>query len=126
MEPENDTSPYPEIKGRIWVRPEIDDGHEISVWIGGDPDGLRSFGELMIFLAEADQRREGVPDGEHDHFNLFPKGLHGQSYGLAGGSCTVEICRADAAGTGEIYPHLLEADLEADARVRDDEEAEPA
>ena len=125
MEDERDSYPYsPEITGRVWVVPEIENGREISVWIGGDPEGLRSLGELLIFLADADQEARHVPKGERDHIHIFPRGYCGQAFGLSGGSCSIELCRADAASTGEIYPHLLKADQEAAESICEDEEPE--
>jgi hypothetical protein len=99
----------PNITGRLWVIPDVDDA-EMRVWIGGDPEGLRSFGELLIQLAEADQEARQVPRGEHEHDHLFPKRDFGLSGQLGAGSCPVEVCRADASGTGEFYPHLLAAE----------------
>jgi hypothetical protein len=112
MNEDDDLPCQPGISGRIWVMPEIREGRELAVRIVGDPEGLRSFGELLISLANADPETSRVPVGERDHTNLHPKADFGYSGALGAGSCEVEVCRADAAGTGEIYPHLAAAEAE--------------
>ena len=113
MEPD-DTYPHgPEITGRLWITTHLEEGAKIGVGIVGDPEGLRSLGEMLIFLASADQRARRVPEGERDHIHLVPKGDFGFNGQLGATSCNVELCRADACGTGEIYPDLEEADRDA-------------
>lgn len=109
----DDTYPYgPGITGRLWIHTHIEDRSRIGVDIVGDPEGLRSLGEMLIFLAEVDQRTRRVPVGERDHLHLVPRRELGLMGELGAGSCNVELCRADACGTGEIYPHLVAADDE--------------
>ncbi len=102
----------PDVTGRIWVIPEVREGRELAVSMVGDPEGLRSFGELLIFLANADPETRRVPRGERDHIHIYPKSNLGFSGTLGAGSCEVELCRADAAETGEIYPHLAAAEAD--------------
>jgi hypothetical protein len=101
--------------GRLWVKPNIKIGTygrmEASVWIVGDPEGLRSLGHLLIWLADVDQTNE-VPEGQHCHTHMRPRYDYGFCGELGAGSCEVELCRADACGTGEIYKDLLAAEEE--------------
>jgi hypothetical protein len=114
MDEPEDTYPYgPEITGRLWITAHLEEANRIGVGICGDPEGLRSLGEKLIFLANADQRTRRVPEGERDHMHLVPKSDLGFGGQLGATSCRVELCRADACGTGEIYPHLEEADRDA-------------
>jgi hypothetical protein len=77
----DDACPYaPEIAGRLWIAPHIEEGHEVHVDIVGDPDGLRSLGESLIFLADADRSERRVPPGEREHVHLVPK----QHFGSCG------------------------------------------
>jgi hypothetical protein len=99
-------------EGRLWIVPKIISGQETLVTIVGDPAGLVSFGRLLISAGEADQTGRGIPIGEHYDVVLQPEYNYGFSGELGAGSCTVEVCRADAAGTGEIYPELLAAERE--------------
>jgi hypothetical protein len=96
----------PAVKGRLWVIPSIELGHEARVWVGGDPEGLRSLAANLAYLAGVDQEAVGVPRGERDHIHLSPKRRFSDFGELGTFSCEVELCRADASGTGEI-PHEL-------------------
>jgi hypothetical protein len=83
---------------------EIDGSLEISktesgVFIGGDPEGLRSLARLLVWLADVDQESHpSMPDGEREHVHLYcnPPYKHLTSF-----SVTTELCRLDAKGTGE-------------------------
>ena len=75
---------------------------EISKWnevyIHGDPDGLKSLGKLLLYLADLDQTKDpSLPVGAREHYHLRP-GLE-----LAAGSHQVIVGRLDAKGTGEFY-----------------------
>lgn len=114
VESQDPYASQPWIEGRLWVIPELHRGvygrREVDVWIGGDPEGLRSLGEHLIWLANLDQEKAGTPLGERAHSHLRPKYSYGFGGELGADSCPVEICRLDASGTGDIYPHLLAAE----------------
>jgi hypothetical protein len=50
----------PEVRGKLWTYPEIVNGWEIVIDIAGDPDGLRSLEEILVYLADYDQSARGV------------------------------------------------------------------
>ncbi len=92
---------WPEIKGKLDIYPEIIDGNQIKVTIIGDPKGLISLAELLRTLALFDQNKNDDPIGEREHVHLrsnLQLGYH---------SCEVELCRADAKGTGQL-PEFME------------------
>jgi hypothetical protein len=75
---------------------------EISKWqevlIHGDPEGLRSFGKLLIKLANLDQEnRPDLPIGAKEHYHLQP------NLELSKNSVTAIVGRLDAKGTGCFY-----------------------
>jgi hypothetical protein len=76
--------------------------------VAGDPAGLRSLAQLLVWLADLDQ--EGVahlPEGERAHVHLYPGSQ------TSGNSVGLELCRLDAKGTG-MFPGGFEgADEEA-------------
>lgn len=82
-----------------------------SVFIGGDPEGLRSLAKLLYWLADADQEvHPTMPDGEREHVHLYAHGA--DAFGkLSPFSVTTEICRLDAKGTGN-FPDKYYDDLE--------------
>lgn len=88
----------PKIKGKIDIYPEIHYDNVPSVTIIGDPAGLKSLANLLTFLADWDQNESGCPDGEREHIHLNPECKEQ----LGDHSCQVEICRADAKGTGQL------------------------
>ncbi|MBI1745228.1 MAG: hypothetical protein HYR55_01410 [Acidobacteria bacterium] len=64
--------------------------------IAGDPEGLRSFAEMLNWLANVDQGSiKNMPDGEREHIHLSP-GTH-----ISYNSRETEICRLDSRGTGD-------------------------
>jgi hypothetical protein len=76
-----------------------------GVFIGGDPDGLRSLAKILVWLADVDQETHPtMPDGEREHTHLHV----GKPYvHLTQLSVETEVCRLDAKGTGELpdyYP----------------------
>ena len=72
-----------------------------GIFIGGDPDGLRSLAELLIWLANLDQESLAMPDGERCHVHLHPKPSEGPA-SLTRFSEETELCRLDAKGTGDL------------------------
>ena len=82
---------YPNIEGHIEISHD-DNG----IFIGGDPQGLRSLAELIKFLADVNQEEISyMPDGERNHIHLQ------SGFPLSKNSTDTEICRLDAKGTGE-------------------------
>jgi hypothetical protein len=81
---------FPKPTGRISIT--IEEGKAV---ISGDPEGLRSFGRLLVWLGDADQDQwPYLPEGGHAHIHLYPKNDLGE------GSSEVELMRLDAKGDG--------------------------
>jgi hypothetical protein len=79
---------------------------EITKWqdilIHGDPEGLRSFGTLLLKLADTNQDDiVGLPVGAREHIHLRPK------YDLSNSSENVIVGRLDAKGTGVFYNRFV-------------------
>lgn len=79
---------------------------EILKWdeilIHGNPEGLRSFAELLMKLADWDQEKDDdLPVGAKVHEHLRPR------FELANSSDTVVVGRLDAKGTGEYYERFI-------------------
>jgi hypothetical protein len=83
-----------------------------GIFIGGDPAGLRSLGEVLIWLANVDQNKyPTMPDGERCHTHLYANlpvkaGNHLTEFS----ECT-ELCRLDARGTGDLPNKYLKKGL---------------
>ncbi len=103
-----------EIKGHldIFVTQNEDelDG-EISKWnevlIHGDPEGLKSFAKLLIYIADLNQEdvdEKHLPIGAREHYHLRPK------FELANSSDTVVVGRLDAKGTKVFYDRFIPKD----------------
>jgi hypothetical protein len=89
-------------KKYLVICPEILCGNKIKINITGNPKGLLYLAKLLTDLANVDQEKvEYLSVGDREHSHLCP------SYQLNEYSCEVEICRADAKGTGE-YPKCFE------------------
>ncbi len=86
----------PESKGKLDIYQEVDRDGSPSVVIMGDPDGLRYLSETLKALADYDQNSDSSPIGEREHIHLHRQCQLGRN------SCEVEICRADAKGTGDL------------------------
>ena len=86
----------PENKGKLNIYPNIVEGNIPTVTIIGDPDGLSYLSELLHVLADYDQDSRNSPKGTREHVHLHAKCQLGKH------SCEVEVCRADAKGTGEL------------------------
>ena len=85
----------PKKQGKIDIYPEIENGR-VSVTIIGTPEGLKYLARLLDFLADFDQERSDAPDDTREHTHLHAGCQLGEH------SCEVELCRADAKGTGEL------------------------
>ncbi len=82
---------WPKIKGHI----EISVG-ENGIFIGGDPQGLKSLADTLLWLAYLNQAASLELSNEiRGHRHLHP------SVHLSRNSTETEICRLDAKGTGE-------------------------
>jgi hypothetical protein len=80
---------FPKLAGAITVK----EGKG-SVVIAGDPEGLRSLGHLLIWLADQDLGQwPYLKPGGHAHLHLYPK------LDLGDGSAEVELMRLDAKGS---------------------------
>jgi hypothetical protein len=91
-----------EIKGLL----EISKSRQ-GVFIGGDPNGLRSLAKMLNWLADADQESHPtMPDGEREHIHLCVGPTYDE---LTLFSVNTELCRLDAKGTGELpdYYHKV-------------------
>jgi hypothetical protein len=82
---------------------------EVSKWqevmIHGDPEGLKSFGKLLIKLANLDQeKRKDLPIGAKEHYHLRP------NRELSKSSVTTIVGRIDAKGTGYFYDKYFAKD----------------
>ncbi len=77
----------------------------VEVRICGDPAGLRYLAEVLRWLADFDQSRNTDPIGSREHLHLTP----GEQ--LDADSCYVEVCRADAKGTGELPDSVVGKNL---------------
>ncbi|HEX2954061.1 MAG TPA: hypothetical protein VHR47_08765 [Bacillota bacterium] len=65
--------PLPALKSAIYVVAGKDEAEDIGeVVFLGDPDGLRSLGEILIAMADLDQTAiSELPDNESEHIHLF-------------------------------------------------------
>ncbi|WP_420154665.1 Imm32 family immunity protein [Siphonobacter sp.] len=79
--------------------------HGLQILIHGDSAGLKSLGQLLLQLAELDQKQEsGLPVGARTHLHLLP------NVDLSKSSSEVIIGRLDAKGTGEFYARYASKD----------------
>ena len=88
----------PNIKGNLEISivPDPHDAWPQSVFIGGDPEGLRSLAEMLLWLAELDQDTAlEVSNETREHIHLTPNVV------LSRNSVPAEVCRLDAKETGE-------------------------
>jgi hypothetical protein len=88
---------------------EEEDEGEIRKWqevlIHGDQEGLRSFGKLLIKLADLDQeKRLDIPIGAKEHYHLRP------NFELSKSSIEAIVGRLDAKGTGRFYDRFIAKD----------------
>lgn len=86
----------PTIKGNIEISKR-----RSGVFIGGDPEGLRSLAKLLNWLADIDQEcDDGIPVGERRHVHLHACDAVDSFNSLTPTSVETEIGRLDAKGTG--------------------------
>lgn len=82
---------WPEIEGHIEISVR-----ENGIFIGGDPQGLKSLGDTLLWLAHLNQTASLELSNEvREHRHLHPD-IH-----LSRNSTETEVCRLDAKGTGE-------------------------
>ncbi len=93
---------YPYKSGLIDIYPEVIEGNVVTVSIVGDPKGLKYFAGLLRWLADFNQDDNKDPIGSRFHIHLH------RDEQLGSHSCEVEICRADAKGTGELPEFMRE------------------
>jgi hypothetical protein len=86
----------PENNGKLDIFLKNDEDNVREIMIIGDPDGLRYLSEVLNVLADYDQDNSNCPIGEREHIHLHAECQLGKH------SCEVEVCRADAKGTGEL------------------------
>ena len=87
---------YPDKEGKVDIFSQIHYGSTPCVTIIGDPKGLRYLAKLLNALADYNQDESGDPIGEREHIHLHANAQLGNH------SSEVELCRADAKGTGEL------------------------
>lgn len=93
----NRVNEIPEKSGNICIFAEPHKGTcSPPVTIIGDPEGLRYLAEVLMWLADFNQDENTDPVGSREHLHLEP------NEELNSKSCYVELCRADAKGTGEL------------------------
>lgn len=75
-----------------------------EIMIDGDPEGLRSLANLLLKIADLDQKSiADLPVDAREHVHLRP------NFGLSASSLPVIVGRLDAKGTGEFYPGYVPA-----------------
>jgi len=86
-----------EFEGEITKRQEV--------LIHGDPEGLRSFAELLMKIADLNQEDQtDFPIGAREHYHLRPNRELGKS------SVKTIVGRLDAKGTGRFYDAYVAKD----------------
>ncbi|MBI9017749.1 MAG: hypothetical protein JEZ07_10875 [Phycisphaerae bacterium] len=84
----------PKKEGCLDIFPESHGDNQVSICLIGDPDGLRYLAKLLNWLADFDQSNNSDMEGSREHIHLHSNNQLGNH------SCEVEICRADAKGSG--------------------------
>ena len=87
---------YPGIAGNL----EISIKEDGEIFIGGDPQGLKSLATVLTWLSEVDQEKTNMPEGEREHVHLRPKSSAAELRELTRFSVATEICRLDARESG--------------------------
>jgi hypothetical protein len=107
----NDMTGSPKIQGNLEISK-----NESGIFIGGDPDGLRSLARLLTWLADIDQNSlDRMPDGERCHLHLHAHDAEGFN-SLTWFSEEAELCRLDAKGTCDLPPKYQELETEKPPR----------
>ena len=92
----NDMTGSPRIEGTLEICRS-----QSGIFIGGDPDALRTLARLLTWLANIDQESlASMPDGERCHVHLHTRDAEGFN-SLTPFSEETELCRLDAKGSGE-------------------------
>lgn len=92
----NNTAGSPRIQGNLEISKSRD-----GVFIGGDPDALRSLATLLVWLANVDQESlPNQPAAARLHVHLHARDVAGFN-SLTRFSTETELCRLDAKGTGD-------------------------
>lgn len=95
----------------IFIADEEDEFEgEIEKWrnvlIHGDPEGLRSFANLLLKIADLNQEgEEDLPIGAREHYHLRP------NLELSKSSVEAIVGRIDAKGTGLFYDRFVAKDV---------------
>lgn len=88
---------------------DVLDGEKMKwkeILIHGDPEGLKSFAQLLIKLADTNQENiDGLPVGAREHIHLRPK------FDLSESSEEIIVGRLDAKGTGHFYDRYIEKNI---------------
>ena len=90
----------PKKAGHICINVKPEEPGELLIC--GDPKGLRYLAAVLTWLADFDQAKSSCPLGSREHLHFRPGAQ------LDVQSCQVEICRADAKGTGELPKFMRE------------------
>lgn len=89
--------PSPGIEGNLEISK-----NRTGVFIGGDPDGLRSLAQLLVWLANVDQETyPTMPDGAWCHVHLHANDPVEAFNSLTPVSTQAILSRLDAKGTGD-------------------------
>ncbi len=96
----------PQLKGNVEISLQRYGRDPYDVFIGGDPEGLRSLAGMLLWLADVNQEVSGMPDGEREHIHLSP------GWQLSGNSRRTELCRLDAKATGDFPPNFVSKGLD--------------
>lgn len=76
-----------------------------EIMIHGDPEGLRSFAQLLLNLADKNQNEDiNLPIGAREHYLLR------SNIELSKSSTNVIVGRLDAKGSGKYYDRFLHKD----------------
>ncbi len=86
----------PKNHGKLSICSTNLNGHGVLVSMVGDSNGLRYLAKVLEYMADVTIAKQDMPDGARAHIPLHP-GLQ-----LIPHSCEVQICRAEAKGTGEM------------------------
>lgn len=103
----------PNIRGNLEISivPDPHDAGPQSIFIGGDPESLRSLAEMLLWLAELDQNTALEASNEtREHIHLTPNVV------LSRNSVPAEVCRLDAKETGEFPVTFMSIRAHVDTR----------
>ncbi len=106
--------------------PGIEGNLEISsnpdgIFIGGDPDGLRSLAKLLCWIADFDQEKSPFPDGDRHHVHLHRYVSEEFTGSLKQFSEETELCRLDAKGSGDFPEKYARAEVRLTKQGREEE-----